>query len=46
MFDIFTAILLADHLSHREFNSGRGRRPLPPETESPWARVFAWHRGR
>jgi hypothetical protein len=43
MYDIFTAILLADHLSRRHFE--QMRRPEPQlETESPWARVFAWHR--
>lgn len=43
MHDIFTAILLADHLSRSHFRDMR--RPQPPcETDSPWARVFAWHR--
>jgi hypothetical protein len=43
MYDIFTAILLADHLSRRHFQERR-RPEAHPETESPWARVFAWHR--
>lgn len=43
MYDIFTAILLADHLSRRHFEQGR-KPEAPCETESPWARIFAWHR--
>ena len=43
MYDIFTTILLADHLSRRRFAEGRRREPQR-EIESPWARVFAWHR--
>ena len=43
MYDIFTAILLADHLSRRHFENWR-KPETPCETESPWARVFAWQR--
>jgi hypothetical protein len=43
MYDIFTAILLAGHLSRRHFEQGR-KPEVPCETESPWARIFAWHR--
>lgn len=43
MYDIFTAILLADHLSRRYHPEKRGL-DLQPETDSPWGRVFAWHR--
>lgn len=45
MYDIFTAVLLADHLSRRHFDTWRRpERQLLPETKSPWARIFAWHR--
>jgi len=46
MYDIFTVILLAGPLSRREFRDGRRRPEIPIEPESPWARIFAWHRGR
>ena len=45
MYDIFTAILLADNLSRRHFEQLRRTEPQP-ERESPWARVMAWHRHR
>lgn len=42
MYDIFATILLADHFSrrHRPVERPAAR----PEPESPWSRVFAWHR--
>jgi hypothetical protein len=43
MYDIFTAILLADQLSRRYYPEKR-RLDLQPEPDSPWSRVFAWHR--
>lgn len=43
MYDVLAAALLADHL-----NLSRQRRKrvpdAPADTETPWARVFAWHR--
>lgn len=42
MYDIFATILLADHFARRHRST---ERPAPlPEPESPWSRVFAWHR--
>jgi hypothetical protein len=43
MYDIFTAILLADQLS-RSYHPEKRRLDLQPEPDSPWSRVFAWHR--
>jgi len=42
MYDIFATILLADHFSRRY--RPVERQPVRPEPESPWSRVFAWHR--
>jgi hypothetical protein len=43
MHDIFTAILLVNHLSRRHVPE-KAVQDCQPESGSAWARVFAWHR--
>jgi len=43
MYDILAAALLADHFTRRHHPAGRSDYDRP-EPESPWSRVFAWHR--
>jgi hypothetical protein len=42
MYDIFTTLLLVDHFSRRHHPAARPK--TYEEPESPWSRVFAWHR--
>ncbi|UVC09986.1 hypothetical protein IHQ71_05080 [Rhizobium sp. TH2] len=42
MQDMLAALLLVDHFSGRYRPVDRP--PARPEPESPWTRIFAWHR--
>lgn len=45
MYDTLAAAMLADHLNHnRRRRKAEPMADAPAEPESPWARVFAWHR--
>jgi hypothetical protein len=43
MYDMFTALLLVDHFSGRTRPADRKTGQVQ-DLESPWSRVFAWHR--
>ena len=43
MYDLLAAAMLADHVSRRHHPAGRVEKERF-EPESPWRRIFAWHR--
>ena len=43
MHDMLTTILLLDHFSRRHRRVER-ETYTRPEPDSPWSRIFAWHR--